>query len=103
MLSYNFNELNIIARVRFLYKLEAETFYPHNKSVFNTKICGTLSLDPGIEPHQCFYVYKYVYWRWLGVTLAAKMSTGVTPGVNLRNPLDIANEAGKQLKSRAEV
>ena len=50
-----------------------------------TYIRGTL--NPGLEPHQCLYMFRYVDWNSSAAMLAVKMSAGVGPEVNLRNPL----------------
>ena len=54
-------------------------------------------LDPGLKSHQYLYVCKYVDWNGFGAMLATKRSAGVTPEVNLRNPLHVGDEACKQV------
>ena len=53
----------------------------------------------GFESHQCLLLQVQVRWSKKpgSVTiLATKRSAGVTPEVNLRNPLHMGNEAHKQ-------
>ena len=62
--------------------------------------CHTLrnsgTLYPGLKPHQCLYMYKYMDQNSSATILATNRSAGVAPEVNLRNPLFTGDEACKQ-------
>ena len=65
-----------------------------SKNGSERRLCHTFS--PGFESHQRLYVDKYMNQKGLAAVLVIKMSAGVTPEVDLRNPMHTDKEACKQ-------
>ena len=65
------------------------TKYDHFKLNFTQEI-------PGLQPHQCLYMCKYVSEKSSVAMLATKTSAGVALEVNLSNPLHTGNETHKR-------
>ena len=55
------------------------------------------TLDPGFECHQCWnHMWKYMDQKGPTAMLGIKRSAGVTPEMNLRNPLHTGDAAHRQ-------
>ena len=67
----------------------ATTKYEHFKLNFTQE-------TPGLQPHQCLYMCKYVNQNSSAPILTTKRSAGIAPEVNLSNPLQAGNEVYKR-------